>query len=77
MLRTKLTPGLPPVLGDGLMLRRILENLVGNAVDSLAGRPEGIVTVTTEPAAAASPGKDQRGGHRSRHDSAGAGSSIR
>lgn len=53
VLRTKLTPGLPPVLGDGLMLRRILENLVGNAVDSLASRPEGTVTVTTEPAAAA------------------------
>ena len=30
------------------MLRRILENLVGNAVDSLAGRTDGIVTVGTE-----------------------------
>ena len=50
VLRTKLAPGLPPALGDSLMLRRILENLVGNAVDSLAGRPEGAVTVTTEPA---------------------------
>jgi signal transduction histidine kinase len=53
VLRTKLSPGLPPALGDSLMLRRILENLVGNAVDSLASRPEGTVTVTTEPAAAA------------------------
>jgi signal transduction histidine kinase len=53
VLRTELTPGLPPALGDSLMLRRILENLVGNAVDSLASRPEGTVTVTTEPADAA------------------------
>ena len=53
VLRTRLSPGLPPALGDSLMLRRILENLVGNAVDSLAGRPEGTVTITTEPAAAA------------------------
>jgi signal transduction histidine kinase len=32
------------------MLRRILENLVGNAVDSLRGRSGGAVTVTTEAA---------------------------
>jgi signal transduction histidine kinase len=32
------------------MLRRILENLVGNAVDSLGGRSAGTVTVTTEAA---------------------------
>ena len=33
------------------MLRRILENLVGNATDSVAGRANGAVTVTTEAAA--------------------------
>jgi signal transduction histidine kinase len=48
VLRTSLSPGLPKALGDTLLLRRILENLVGNAVDSLAGRSGGAVTVTTE-----------------------------
>jgi signal transduction histidine kinase len=50
VLHTSLAPRLPPALGDSMMLRRILENLVGNAVDSLAGRTDGRVTVTTEPA---------------------------
>lgn len=50
VLHASLTPRLPHALGDPLMLRRILENLVGNAVDSLGGRAGGAVTVTTEPA---------------------------
>jgi signal transduction histidine kinase len=50
VLHTSLSQRLPPALGDTLMLRRILENLVGNAVDSLRGRSGGEVTVTTEPA---------------------------
>jgi signal transduction histidine kinase len=41
---------LPKVQADALMLRRILENLIGNAVDSLAGKPGGMVTVSTEAA---------------------------
>ena len=41
---------------DPLVLRRILENLVGNAVDSLAGQCDGAVTVTTEPAGATAAG---------------------
>jgi signal transduction histidine kinase len=49
-LHTSLSRRLPRALGDTLMLRRILENLVGNAVDSLGGRSGGAVTVTTEPA---------------------------
>ena len=49
-LRTSLSQRLPRALGDTLMLRRILENLVGNAVDSLEGRSGGAVTITTEPA---------------------------
>ncbi|MFL5518350.1 MAG: sensor histidine kinase, partial [Gemmatimonadales bacterium] len=53
-LRAALAPGLPPVSADPLVLRRILENLVGNAVDSLADSPDGVVTVTTEAAGAAS-----------------------
>jgi signal transduction histidine kinase len=39
---------LPPVLADRLVLRRILENLVGNAVESLAAGPPGTVTVSSE-----------------------------
>jgi signal transduction histidine kinase len=54
-LRTRLSERLPPVLGDSLLLRRILENLIGNAVDSLAGRQGGMVTVSTEPAEGSSP----------------------
>jgi two-component system nitrogen regulation sensor histidine kinase NtrY len=46
-LRTELTDGLPPVRADGLVLRRVIENLLGNALDSLEGRP-GTVTVATE-----------------------------
>jgi two-component system nitrogen regulation sensor histidine kinase NtrY len=49
-LHLDLSEQLPPMLGDGLMLRRILENLVRNAVDSVIGRPGGLVTVSTEPA---------------------------
>ena len=48
VLQAKLSDASPRVVGDTLMLRRILENLVGNAVDSVAGKAEGIVTVTTE-----------------------------
>lgn len=53
-LRTNLAEGLPRALGDTLILRRILENLVGNAVDSVAGRPGGTVTVSTAAAGAGS-----------------------
>jgi signal transduction histidine kinase len=38
----------PQALGDALMLRRALENLVGNGLDSVAGRPGGAVTVSSE-----------------------------
>jgi signal transduction histidine kinase len=54
-LRAELSERLPPVLGDSLMLRRILENLIGNAVDSLAGRQGGMVTVSTEGTAGSNP----------------------
>ena len=47
-LRAAPDPALPVVSADPLVLRRILENLVGNAVDSLAGQRDGIVTVGTE-----------------------------
>lgn len=45
-LATQLADGLPLVRTDALVLRRILENLVGNAVDSLE-TASGSVTVST------------------------------
>jgi signal transduction histidine kinase len=45
-IRTDLAAGLPSVSADALVLRRVIENLVGNAVDSLEGGA-GSVTVTT------------------------------
>jgi signal transduction histidine kinase len=45
-LRPELVEGLPRVRTDALVLRRILENLIGNALDSLESRP-GTVTVST------------------------------
>jgi signal transduction histidine kinase len=49
-LQARLAGQLPLVLGDGLMLRRILENLIGNALDSVTGRAGASVTVSTESA---------------------------
>jgi signal transduction histidine kinase len=46
-VRTKLAEGLPSVSADALVLRRVIENLLSNAVDSLEGKP-GTVTVATE-----------------------------
>ncbi|HEX5435604.1 MAG TPA: HAMP domain-containing sensor histidine kinase [Gemmatimonadaceae bacterium] len=46
-LRVRLAEGVSAVLGDEVVVRRILENLVGNAVDSLELQP-GSVTVSTE-----------------------------
>jgi signal transduction histidine kinase len=45
-LRLELAEGLRPVRTDPLVLRRIVQNLVGNAIDSLAARA-GSVTVST------------------------------
>jgi signal transduction histidine kinase len=45
----RLAERLPPVLSDKVVLRRILENLVGNAVESLDPDAGGRVVVTTEP----------------------------
>jgi signal transduction histidine kinase len=44
---TKLADGLPPVSADALVLRRVIENLLRNAVDSLESKA-GTVTVATE-----------------------------
>lgn len=40
-----IAPALPPVRADAIVLQRILDNLVSNAVDALEGRP-GTVTVS-------------------------------
>jgi signal transduction histidine kinase len=45
-LRLELAEGLHPARADALVLRRILENLIGNALDSLATQA-GCVTVST------------------------------
>ncbi|HYU01441.1 MAG TPA: ATP-binding protein [Gemmatimonadales bacterium] len=55
-LRTELADELPAVQTDPVVLRRILENLVGNALDSLESRP-GTVTVLTARAAGADDGR--------------------
>ena len=46
-LRTELPDRLPLVRVDALAFRRVIENLLGNAVDSLQGKP-GTVTIETE-----------------------------
>jgi signal transduction histidine kinase len=43
----QLKPFVPPVVGDPVALRRILENLTANAVDSLQSKP-GRVTISTD-----------------------------
>ncbi len=45
-----LSADLPPAAADRLVLRRILENLAGNAADSVAGVEGGAVSVITESA---------------------------
>lgn len=45
-----LSDGLPLVAADRLRLRRVIENLVGNAVESLGGADQGGVSVATEQA---------------------------
>jgi signal transduction histidine kinase len=47
-IRAELAEGLPPVGVDRLMLRRVIENLVGNAADAAAERQGATVTVSTE-----------------------------
>jgi nitrogen fixation/metabolism regulation signal transduction histidine kinase len=42
------TPGLPAIQGDAPQLRQVLHNLVQNALDAVAERPDGRVQVSTE-----------------------------
>ncbi|MEO8448990.1 MAG: HAMP domain-containing sensor histidine kinase [Gemmatimonadota bacterium] len=43
VIELRLAEPMPPVRADPLVLRRILENLVGNAVDALDGRPGRVI----------------------------------
>jgi len=47
-VRTRLASALPPAAADRLMLRRVLENLIGNAADSVSSEKGGEVEVSTE-----------------------------
>src|SRR5256886_17015153 len=58
-LKSELADAPPPVRTDPLVLRSILENLIGNALDSLAS-PAGTVTVGTTRAAAGDGGRPVR-----------------
>jgi nitrogen fixation/metabolism regulation signal transduction histidine kinase len=43
-----LAPELPAIVGDSTQLRQVIHNLVQNALDSVADRPDGRVRVVTE-----------------------------
>jgi nitrogen fixation/metabolism regulation signal transduction histidine kinase len=47
-LTAELTPELPTILGDTTQLRQVIHNLVQNALDAVAERPEGWVRLRTE-----------------------------
>lgn len=47
-LRPEFTPELPLILGDATQMRQVVHNLVQNALDATADRPEGCVRVRTE-----------------------------
>jgi nitrogen fixation/metabolism regulation signal transduction histidine kinase len=47
-LDTRLDPTLPAILGDPTQLRQVIHNLVQNALDAVADRPDGRVSLMTE-----------------------------
>ena len=47
-LHAELASGLPRIVGDTTQLRQVIHNLVQNALDSVADRPDGRVLVRTE-----------------------------
>ncbi|MCX7658980.1 MULTISPECIES: ATP-binding protein [Caldimonas] len=49
-LKVDLEPGLPLILGDAAQLRQVIHNLLQNALDAVAERPQGQVRVHTEAA---------------------------
>jgi nitrogen fixation/metabolism regulation signal transduction histidine kinase len=50
LLVTRLAPGLPRILGDATQLRQVIHNLVQNALDAVADRPDGLVELITSAA---------------------------
>jgi PAS domain S-box-containing protein len=50
LLRPRLQPGLPRILGDATQLRQVIHNLVQNALDAVADRPDGQVQLVTSTA---------------------------
>jgi nitrogen fixation/metabolism regulation signal transduction histidine kinase len=46
-LVARLAPALPRILGDATQLRQVVHNLVQNALDAVAERPEGMVELGT------------------------------
>ncbi len=57
-LSAQLAENLPLVLGDSSQLRQVIHNLVQNALDAVADRPDGRVQISTE--VAGDPSGDQR-----------------
>jgi nitrogen fixation/metabolism regulation signal transduction histidine kinase len=49
-LTAELAAGLPAIVGDATQLRQVVHNLVQNALDAVADRPQGHVAVSTEAA---------------------------
>ena len=49
-LYTDLGAGLPAIVGDSTQLRQVIHNLVQNALDAVAERPDGRVRIVTEAA---------------------------
>jgi nitrogen fixation/metabolism regulation signal transduction histidine kinase len=47
LLVARLEPALPRVLGDASQLRQVIHNLVQNALDAVADRPDGLVEIVT------------------------------
>ena len=50
LLLSRLPPGLPRILGDATQLRQVIHNLVQNALDAVADRPDGQVELFTSAA---------------------------
>ncbi|HOL36570.1 MAG: PAS-domain containing protein [Proteobacteria bacterium] len=50
LLAAALEPALPRILGDATQLRQVIHNLVQNALDAVADRPDGLVELITSSA---------------------------